>query len=186
MVCVDGALEVGAEVIDRVTVRSAIDRVLADEVDLSDPATWATDVGDGKGITRFGQTPAWLEDHGFAPPETPEHAAMNYAIWMSRYRLDELATVDPVIGYLVTDDAVHASVGDAVRRLQRCLGVHDDGLIGPKTLAAVAAADLARLARHVIAAKWEHRCELLGSMRFDRRKWAKGWGLRMGRQLRAL
>jgi lysozyme family protein len=161
-------------------VEAIIDLVLDDEGGIGD-------AHDGKGITRFGQTPTWLEDNGFLPPNTPEEAAANYRVWMARNRLDQLAEVDLTIGHLVTDDAVHANVGDAVRRLQTALvGVTVDGRIGPLTLEAVRRAHVSRLAKAVLAAKMENRGKLLGSMKTDRRKFAENWLHRLAKQVRTL
>ncbi len=167
-------------------VEFVIGKILSDEVNLEDPSTWAVDVGDGKGITRFGQTPGWLADHGLPVPETPEQAIANCRVWMGRYHLDLLSDIDPIVGHLVTDDAFHSGETGAVRRLQTAVGVGVDGIIGAKTLAAVRAANSGDVARDVFAEKMEHRFRLLGAKTPDRRKWANGWGLRLGRQVRTL
>ena len=161
-------------------VDAAIDLILIDEGGIAD-------VGDGKGVTRFGQTPGWLEDNGFTPPSNAADAASNYSVWMQRHRLDELCDIDVTVGHIVTDDAVHSTVGDAIRRLQRSLaGVTVDGVLGPLTLDAVRRADPATLACNVLAEKLEHRGQLLGSLRTDRRKFAAGWCNRIAKQIRAL
>lgn len=163
-----------------VAVETIIALVLDDEGGIND-------LGDGKGLTRFGQTPGWLEDNGFRPPLNPTEAANNYRVWMARTKLDRLAEVDLTIGHLVTDDAVHAGVGDAVRRLQTALvGVTVDGIIGPLTLDAVRRADLSQLGKNVLAAKLEHRGKLLGSLRTDRRRFAENWLHRLAKQVRGL
>jgi hypothetical protein len=45
------------------------------------------DVGDGKGITRFGQTPEWLEQFGLPAPTTRAEAAVNYKRWLDLVKL---------------------------------------------------------------------------------------------------
>lgn len=44
---------------------------------------------------------------------------------------------DPAIGFQVFDAAVNSGIGNAVRFLQRAVGVADDGYVGPITIAAV-------------------------------------------------
>lgn len=53
---------------------------------------------------------------------------------------DEFA---PALGYQMLDVAVNHGVGNAERFLQRAVGVADDGIIGPVTVAAVNAMDVA-------------------------------------------
>lgn len=47
----------------------------------------------------------------------------------------------PVVGFTVLDCAVNHGRGQAARWLQRAIGVADDGIIGPVTLAAARSAD---------------------------------------------
>lgn len=49
----------------------------------------------------------------------------------------------PALAFQMLDAAVNHGVGQAERWLQRAVGVADDGVIGPLTLAAVAKKDLA-------------------------------------------
>lgn len=63
---------------------------------------------------------------------------------------------DPLRVQLV-DFGVHSGPAQAVRALQRVLGVRDDGVLGPKTRAALAGRDVAVLARGV----WQARVRYL-------------------------
>lgn len=146
------------------------------------------DVGDGKGVTRFGQTPQWLDDHGFVPPSTVADAAANYEVWMTvRTPLAAICEIDPVVGYLVTDFAVHAGLTVAVRAMQRVLGVPADGVYGPQTAARLAeTAGMPRLARRVLAAEMRFKGRLLGAKVPDRRPWAAGWLNRLADKLEQL
>lgn len=49
---------------------------------------------------------------------------------------------DPAIGYQLFDAAVNHGIGNAVRMLQRAVGVVDDGNIGPITLQSINARDV--------------------------------------------
>lgn len=51
----------------------------------------------------------------------------------------------PGVDYMIFDLAVNSGTGRAARYLQRAAGVKEDGVIGPKTLAAVATLNPARL-----------------------------------------
>ena len=55
------------------------------------------------------------------------------AYWQ-RSRADEY---DGAIGFQVFDAAVNHGIGNAVRFLQRAVGVADDGQVGPNTVAAI-------------------------------------------------
>jgi len=161
-------------------VQSVIDRILEDEGGIKD-------VGDGKGLTRFGQTPEWLEDNGFVPPSNAADAAVNYATWMARTRLTEICEIDPVAGYLVTDCAVIAGMTAAITQLQVAIGVPADGKLGPVTFARLReVAGYLKLWNRLIAQRFRHTCWLLSSTKIDRRKWAQGWGDRIADQLELL
>ncbi|MBB5885456.1 hypothetical protein DYQ93_11495 [Xanthomonas sp. LMG 8992] len=84
-----------------------------------------------------------------------------------------------VIAFQVLDAAVNHGVGNAIRWLQRAAGVADDGVIGPRTLAAVAAAPAADLALLFNAARLEFYAQL-GT--FDR--FGRGWTRRVAENLR--
>lgn len=49
------------------------------------------------------------------------------------------------VDYFMVDTSVHSGVGRAVKILQQCIGVEDDGVFGPRTMAA-----LNRVANHEI------------------------------------
>ena len=52
-------------------------------------------------------------------------------------------TLPPGIGYQCLDFAVNSGVGTALRALQRAVGVADDGVFGPVSMAALKAQDAA-------------------------------------------
>lgn len=151
------------------SVQFAIDRILQDEGGIKD-------VGDGKGVTRFGQTPTWLDDNGFVPPANAADAAVNYAAWMTRFQFDRVSELDRFVGWMLADFAVHSGEREGVKGLQRALGVKDDGVLGPITLQAVrVAAGSHLLARKLLSQRMRYVGKLLGSDKTDRRKWAHGW-----------
>jgi lysozyme family protein len=83
----------------------------------------------------------------------------------------------PLLALLV-DAAVHSGPKRAVQWLQQALGVGADGIIGPRTRAALAAADPAVLYRKVLAARLAFLWRLITN---DRRQaaFAVGWMNRM-------
>jgi lysozyme family protein len=157
--------------IDRV-----IERVLESEGGIAD-------VGDGKGLTRFGQTPQWLEDNGFIAPTTVAQAYANYETWIQREGLDVVCEASPGLGEIVIDYAVHSGLVRAVKAMQTALGVTADGAIGPLTTAALHRADPAVIAKEVLADRVRLIGDLLASTRVDRRQWARGWCHRLARQV---
>jgi len=148
------------------------------------------DVGDGKGLTRFGQTPEWLKTWRLDAPKTPAEAAGNYLVWMQLTRLEDLASIDEDLGDVVIDWAVISGEETPIAKLQKHVGVRTDGRLGPITLAAVEAWATAgrcrQLARLVLADREEFNGRLLGSQKVDRREWAAGWGIRIAAQARRL
>ncbi|MDH5244855.1 MAG: hypothetical protein OEW98_00275 [Betaproteobacteria bacterium] len=143
------------------------------------------DVGDGAGVTRFGQTPGWLDTFGYPPPTTAVEALDNYRRWLHDTGL--LAVCEPVdpLAECVVDWAVHAGHPRAIRSLQAVLGVRPDGVLGPLTRAALARADRRRLACYVVADRVRHFGRLL-SREAETRRFAAGWANRIAAFVEAL
>lgn len=133
------------------------------------------DLGDGKGVTRFGQTKAWLDDWGFTSPRSRDDAAQNYEQWLLMTRIDAVCERDVMVGYMLADWAVHSGEGVAVKALQTIVRAKVDGVIGPKTLKAIEDANVRMLAHELLAKRVQFIGLLLGSQTVDRRLWAKGW-----------
>jgi lysozyme family protein len=132
------------------------------------------DVGDGKGVTRFGQTPGWLEQFDFAPPETADEATQNYLAWLDRTGLDVVCKVDDVLADAVIDWSVHSGHERAIRALQSAIGARPDGEIGPETTAKLAKANRRAAAARVVADRVRHIGAVLKANP-DRVSFAKGW-----------
>lgn len=134
---------------------------------------------DPGGMTNLGVTKrVWEEWVGHEVDEkvmrglTPEKVAPLYkAKYWDKIKGDDLpAGVD----YCVFDAAVNSGPGRAVKWLQGCVGVDQDGGIGPKTLAAVAAFDPKELV--------EDYAKRRLSFLMDLKTWptfGKGWGRRV-------
>ena len=60
--------------------------------------------------------------------------ALYFRDFWTRAQCDKLP---PILAFAVFDAAVNSGIGQAIRWLQRAVGVADDGVIGPLTLAAI-------------------------------------------------
>ena len=107
---------------------------------------------DPGGKTRFGITEAVAREVGYRGDMRELPLDLAKRIYKDRYwdavRAEELPEA---IRYAVFDAAVNSGPRQAARWLQRAVGVKDDGIIGPVTLAAVRAADPERLLRRMLA-----------------------------------
>ncbi len=143
------------------------------------------DVGDGKGITRYGQTEGWLLQHGLPIPKSRDEARRNYLLWAKQLGFDELARRSVEIADQVIDYSVLSGDETGVSNLQAALGAGllRDGRLGPKTFAALdralAAGREGELARDIFARRLDQLGELLSSKKVDRRKFAESWLNRM-------
>ena len=103
---------------------------------------------DPGGATRWGITQRIARKHGYTgnmrdfPVEEAKRIAR--AEYWDQVRADE---VPDAVRFDLFDGAYHSSPPQAVKWLQRAAGADDDGVIGPKTLAAARAMDQHRLAK---------------------------------------
>jgi lysozyme family protein len=145
------------------------------------------DVGDGKGLTRFGQTPGWLSQFNLPIPANITEAADNYADWLRLTKLDALIGGQPDdLATIVIDFAVHSGHVTAIRMLQSAIGAQVDGVIGRSTLAALANADRKTVARRVLAGRMEQIGGLIADHPERYARFARGWLRRLGDQVRRL
>lgn len=144
------------------------------------------DVGDGAGVTRFGQTPAWLHTFGLAAPETAAEAARNYQVWLVRTGLIGLCDYADDFADATIDFAVNAGHRQAIRALQSVLGLRPDGIYGPETQARVDQANRPAMARRVIGQRLRYLGSLIASKPDRFAKFAGGWTARVAAQVEAL
>lgn len=99
-----------------------------------------------------------------------------YRDYWQRARCDQLP---PGVAFDVFDAAVNSGIGQAIRWLQRAVGVADDGIVGPLTIAAVRA-----LPPAVVQARMSgHRLQFMT----DLSTWSafgKGWARRVAINLK--
>ena len=131
------------------------------------------DVGDGKGITRFGQTPGWLRQFNLPTPSSPTDAASNYEAWLVKTKLASLKE-DDILTKVVVTWAVHSGHLTAIRSLQKALRVTTDGIIGAFTKAALSSCNRKEVAGKVLVDyTW-----FLSSLSSP---WERGWKNRLYR-----
>jgi Putative secretion activating protein len=168
-----------------VTDEQIIESVLARE------GGYVNDPADEGGPTNYGITAKTLADWRGRPVTTKDVIALTQvearAIYMDRYVVKPgLHRVDGVdLRASLVDAAVQHGPTQAVRSLQRALGVKEDGEIGEETLAAIK-----DLGEHGVMAKFAaERVRLYGriiSSKPDQAKFASGWLNRVADFIEAL
>ena len=130
---------------------------------------------DPGGKTRFGVTEAVARAAGFQADMRELPLDLARQIYRERFwdamRADELPAE---VRYLVFDAAVASGVRQSTLWLQRALKVADDGVIGPKTLAASDAADPQVLKARLLAQRLRFMAGLTNWPSFSR-----GWSRRI-------
>jgi len=134
---------------------------------------------DPGGMTNLGCTKKVWEEHcGHEVDEkamralTPADVAPLYkSKYWDKVRGDELPSG---VDYAVFDAAINSGPGRAAKWLQACVGVEQDGGIGPKTLAAVSAFDAQRLVEDYSKRRLSFLMDLPTWPTFG-----KGWGRRV-------
>lgn len=151
------------------TFDQALQRVLRHE------GGYVNDPADPGGETNFGITKAVAIQHGYAGQMKAIPMDMVAKIYRASYwdrvRADELPAA---LRYPMFDAAVNSGAGQAVRWLQRALGVTVDGLIGPATIAAARHGAAAAIAARISG---QRLAMLAGLKHFDR--FGRGWTLRV-------
>ena len=147
----------------------AFDILLKHEGGFSDHAA------DPGGKTRFGITEAVAREVGYRGDMRELPLDLAKRIYKDRYWDAVLAEELPeAIRYAVFDAAVNSGPSQAIRWLQRAVGVRDDGVIGPQTIAAVRAADPQALLRRMLSARLRFMTDLPAWPTFGR-----GWARRI-------
>jgi lysozyme family protein len=148
---------------------TAFEKLLGHEGGFSDHAA------DPGGKTRYGITEAVAREVGYRGDMRELPLDLAKRIYMERYwrpvRADELPAG---VRYAVFDAAVNSGPGQAVKWLQRAAGVADDGVLGPKTLAAVNALNSDSLRSKILAQRLRFMSSLPNWPAFSR-----GWSRRI-------
>ena len=88
-------------------------------------------------------------------------------------------SLHPVIAFQVFDAAVNSGIGQSIRFLQRAIGVADDGVMGPLTMAAIQRRETAELIARFNAERLEFMTKLSTWDHFS-----KGWCRRIASNLK--
>ena len=147
----------------------AFDTLLKHEGGYSDHAA------DPGGKTRFGITEAVAREVGYRGDMRELPLDLAKRIYRERYWNPIKAEQLPAaVRYAVFDAAVNSGPGQSVKWLQRALGVKDDGVIGPQTLAAANAANPDALKMRLLGQRLRFMAGLTNWPAFSR-----GWAIRI-------
>lgn len=148
---------------------AALAQVLLFEGDYSDH------VEDAGGKTRYGVTEAVAREVGYRGDMRELPLDLAKRIYRDRY-WDAMCCDDLPDGlrYVVFDSAVNCGVGQTTRWLQQTVGVVADGIIGPKTLAAVDDVGADSIRSHMVARRLRLMTSLPSWPTFG-----KGWARRL-------
>lgn len=97
------------------------------------------------GETNWGITVAVARENGYVSSMKDMDQSVAKTIYAKKYWLPVFDDLPYEVAFQVFDAAVNSGVGQAVRWLQRAVGVADDGKIGPVTMKAVLASDPVKL-----------------------------------------
>ena len=148
---------------------TAFNKLLGIEGDYSDHPS------DPGGKTRWGVTEAVAREVGYRGDMRDLPVDLAKRIYLEKFWTPIKAEELPVgIRYTVFDGAVNSGVGQSIKWLQRALGVVDDGMIGPKTLAAANAQNADALRMRILASRLRFMSELSTWPAFGR-----GWARRI-------
>lgn len=102
---------------------------------------YSNNPADPGGETNWGVTVAVARENGYIGSMKDMDQSAAKAIYAKKYWLPTFDDLPYPVAFQVFDAAVNSGVGQAVRWLQRAVGVADDGKIGPVTMKAVLEAD---------------------------------------------
>ncbi|WP_288400165.1 glycosyl hydrolase 108 family protein [uncultured Acinetobacter sp.] len=129
----------------KLTFEQAFDRLIGHEGEFTDDpkdrGNWTTGII-GKGIckgTKFGISAMTYPDLDIKNLTLDQAKAIYKRDWWDKLNADSL---DAAIVFQVWDFAINAGMGTAKRKLQKSVGMAEDGIIGPVTLKAILKADL--------------------------------------------
>lgn len=159
----------------------AFDRLIGHEGkftdDKNDRGNWTTGII-GKGIlkgTKYGISAMTYPDFDIKNLTLNQAKEIYKRDWWDKLNADNL---DPAIVFQVWDFAINAGMGTAKRKLQKSVGMAEDGIIGPLTIKAIHKADLNDVLMKFNAERLNHYTSLSTWPRYG-----KGWTLRVAQQL---
>ncbi|TCB37631.1 secretion activator protein [Acinetobacter sp. ANC 4910] len=163
------------------TFEQAFDRLIGHEGkftdDKNDRGNWTTGII-GKGIlrgTKYGISAMTYPDFDIKNLTLDQAKGIYKRDWWDKLNADNL---DPAIVFQVWDFAINAGMGTAKRKLQKSVGMAEDGIIGPLTIKAIQKADLNDVLMKFNAERLKHYTSLSTWVRYG-----KGWTVRVAEQL---
>lgn len=130
---------------------------------------------DPGGKTRFGVTEAVAREVGYRGDMRDLPLDLAKRIYKERYwDAVKAEQLPPTLRYATFDAAVNSGTGQAAKWLQRALGVKDDGMIGPQTIAAANAGNPDALRMRMLAQRLKFMTGLSNWPAFSR-----GWASRI-------
>lgn len=106
---------------------------------------YSNNPADPGGETNWGVTVTVARENGYVGAMKDMDQSVAKVIYAKKYWLPMFDQLPYPVALQIFDAAVNSGVGQAVRWLQRSVGVADDGKFGPVTLAAVSKADPIKL-----------------------------------------
>jgi len=136
---------------------------------------YSNDPRDPGGETNFGISKRAYPDVNIATLTLEQAKAIYLRDYWQRAMCDQLP---PVVAFQVFDCAVNSGIGQAIRFLQRAVGVADDGRVGPLTIRAVQRLD----AEAVVSRFNGQRLDFMTKLStWD--VYGKGWARRIAKNL---
>lgn len=136
---------------------------------------------DPGGATNWGVTQAVARANGYTGHMRDFPVDMAKAIYWRQYwvpiKADDLP---PAIRYAVFDAAVNSGAKQAVKWLQRAIGVNDDGVVGPQTMTFARAANPDFVLRRMLGDRLQFMTDLKTWQAFGR-----GWARRIAEVLQS-
>lgn len=130
---------------------------------------------DPGGETNWGVTKVVARQHGYEGLMKDMPVGVAKAVYRKSYwDAVQADNLPPAIRYAVFDAAVNSGVGTSVRWLQQSVGATPDGVLGPKTLAAINEVNPDGLLRRMLAKRLTAMTSMSGWPSFS-----KGWARRV-------
>lgn len=168
--------EAGINMKDGETIEQAFER--------AKKTGWANDPLDGGGATMIGVTigtyRSYCKYKGKKTPSVQDLKNIHYKEWRdivhtmywSKWKADLIQ--DQNVANMIVDWVWASGQGIGIKRVQTILGVTADGIVGPKTIAAVNSCDPQELRTKVYNARAAHFNAIVKA-RPSQKKWLKGW-----------
>lgn len=137
--------------------KSPFQEILTNTLELE--GGYSNDPVDRGGETNYGITKnvyqSWLKKHNLTPTSMKNISLEDAQKIYDEYYWQPIQgnKLPPILAQQLFDYAVHSGPRQAIRDLQKILGVKVDGIMGPKTLSAIQSSDPNQLAEQLLSAR---------------------------------